>query len=167
MSNQKKSLDISVEQAKLLGNALRVKIMKQLLNEPKTSKQVATQLGHSPGNVHYHLKKLHEGGLLELVEEKQFGGVVEKYYQAVASRFNSPGGAMDPVLQEGFNSRDSSLISIRLELTAKQRKDLQEEFLEFLESWVEKSSHTQADEKTEEFSVGVKIVSTEPKGEEE
>jgi DNA-binding transcriptional ArsR family regulator len=167
MTNQKKSADISVEQAKLLGNALRVKIMKQLLDKPKTSKQVATQLGHSPGNVHYHIKKLHEGGLLKLVEEKPFGGVVEKYYQAVASRFNSPGGAMDPVLEEGFQSRDSSLISIRLELTADQRKDLQEEFLEFLETWVEKSSHTPATEKTEEFSVGVKIVSTEPKEEKE
>ncbi|WP_368504160.1 ArsR/SmtB family transcription factor [Alkalihalophilus sp. As8PL] len=167
MKDAKKSADISVEQAKLLGNALRVKIMKQLLDKPKTSKQVATQLGQSPGNVHYHLKKLHEGGLLELVEEKPFGGVVEKYYKAVASRFNSPGGAMDPVLKEGFQSRDSSLISIRLELTAEQRKDLQEEFLEFLETWVEKSSHTPANEKTEEFSVGVKIVSTEPKEEKE
>ncbi|RNA67088.1 ArsR/SmtB family transcription factor [Alteribacter keqinensis] len=163
MSGKNKSMNISIGQAKLLGSALRVKIISQLIDEPKTSKQVANLIGESPGNVHYHIKKLYDGGLLELVEEKKLGGVMEKYYRSVASRFHSPAGATDPALEEGFKSKDSASTSVRLQLSPEQRKDFREEVMDLLEKWVKRTAAEPGGE-SEEFSVGVKVVSTEAKG---
>ncbi|WP_232718519.1 ArsR/SmtB family transcription factor [Bacillus sp. FJAT-45037] len=156
-------LDISVEQAKLLGSALRVMIIGQLVNEPKTSKQVADQLGESGGNVHYHIKKLHDGGLLELVFEKQVGGVTEKYYKSKAKWFNSPGDTpVDQALRDDFDAKSSTALSLRLQLTTEQKNEIEDEFKAFLERWVEKTSRNDSND-SEEFSIGVKINSTQPK----
>ncbi|TFE00596.1 ArsR/SmtB family transcription factor [Jeotgalibacillus salarius] len=158
-------LNVSLEQAKLLGNALRVKIISQLIDVPKTAKQVANLLDQSGGNVHYHIKKLHEGGLIELVEERQYGGVKEKYYLAKAKWFNSVGNTpMDPVLNDDYLSRDSTSLSLRLNLTTEQQEEIKEEFKKFLESWVVKTS-VRNYSNGEEFSIGVKIVSTKQKEE--
>ncbi|WP_026690929.1 ArsR/SmtB family transcription factor [Alteribacter aurantiacus] len=165
MSEKIKSISISTAQAKLLGSALRVKIISQLIDKPKTSKQVATDIGESPGNVHYHMKKLHDGGLVELVEEKKLGGVIEKYYRSVATRFHSPEDATDPVLSDDFNSKESSLTSIRLQLSPEQKTEFHEEMMTFLEKWVKRTANSERLEKTEEFSIGVKMVSTIEKGE--
>lgn len=161
-----KPLNISIEQAKLLGNALRVKIISQLIDKPKTAKQVADLLGHSGGNVHYHIKKLYEGGLLELVEEKQVGGVVEKYYKSKGKWFNSDGQeSIDPAQKDDFNTSESTALSIRLNLSREQQVAITEEFKCFLEKWVEKTSVSEKEE-SQEFSIGVKIISTKQKSEE-
>lgn len=159
-----RQLNVSIEQAKLLGNALRIKIISQLLAKPKTAKQVADLLGHSAGNVHYHIRKLYEGGLLELVEEKQFGGVTEKYYKSKSKWFHSNSSeVIDPVLKENFNSNDSTAFSIRLNLTAEQQEEMKEEFKAFLEKWVEKTSVNDDELSFQEFSIGVKMISTKQK----
>ncbi|AST90361.1 MULTISPECIES: winged helix-turn-helix domain-containing protein [Sutcliffiella] len=160
------SLNVSVEQAKLLGNALRIKIIGQLIDKPKTSKQVADLLRETGGNVHYHMKKLYEGGLIELVEERKFGGVIEKYYKSKAKWFNSVGDTqVDPVLKDNYLSKDSTALSLRLHLTPQQQDEIKEEFKQFLENWVMKTSVSDGTQ-TEEYSIGVKIVSTELKSEE-
>src|SRR5699024_8914313 len=120
-------LHISVEQAKLLGHTLRVKILGVLQETPKTSKQVATQIGESPGNVHYHIQKLFLGQLIELVEEKRVGGVVEKYYLARASSFESS-EAVFPELNPDFNPDSSTQMSIALQLKKADHEELLEEF---------------------------------------
>ncbi|GIP44967.1 transcriptional regulator [Paenibacillus sp. J45TS6] len=158
-------LNISVQQSKLLSSALRVKIMKYLLDSPKTSKQVADLLGESGGNIHYHIKKLYDGGLLEIVEEKKNGGVTEKYYQSKSKWFNTEGAEIiDPVLSDQYESADATKLSIRLELTGAQKEQMTSEFRAFLERWVEKTT-AERNEDTQEFSIGVKIISTEPKQE--
>ncbi|WP_078596511.1 ArsR/SmtB family transcription factor [Evansella clarkii] len=162
MMNEKQ-LKVSVNQAKLLGNALRIKIISQLLEEPRTAKQVADLLGETGGNIHYHMKKLYEGGLIELVEEKQFGGVIEKYYKSKSKWFNSDGTEpIDPVLKDDYLSDDSTALSIRLSLSQKQQKEIKKEFRLFLEEWVKKTSVNTTD-KTEEYSIGVKINSVKQK----
>ncbi|MHC0039584.1 ArsR/SmtB family transcription factor [Pseudoneobacillus sp. C159] len=158
------SMDISVEQSKLLGNALRVKIMRQLAGEPKTSKQVADLLGHSPGNVHYHIRKLYEGGLIDLVEEKPFGGVMEKYYKAKAKWFNSYSDEpIDPALRDDFQSSHSTMISVRLNLTPEQHAELNNEFKQFLDKWIEKTSAQTEGMESQEYSIGVKLNAIKPR----
>ncbi|WP_100333973.1 winged helix-turn-helix domain-containing protein [Bacillus alkalisoli] len=160
-----KPLNVSIEQAKLLGNSLRIKIISQLQDQPKTSKQVADLLGESGGNVHYHMKKLYDGGLIELVEERKYGGVMEKYYLSKSKWFNSAGDTpIDPVLRDDYLSQDSTALSIRLNLTTHQQEEIKEEFKKFLEKWVLKTNANTSNE-GEEFSIGVKIVSTEQKNE--
>lgn len=156
-----KLMNISIEQAKLLGNALRIKIISKLVDSPKTAKQVAVLLGQSGGNIHYHIKKLYEGDLLELVEEKKVGGVTEKYYQSKGKWFNSiHSETIDPVLKEGFNASESTALSIRLNLSSDQKEQMTEEFKSFLEKWIQKSSVSREKTEYREYSIGVKIVST-------
>ncbi|MEK5060753.1 helix-turn-helix domain-containing protein [Paenibacillus urinalis] len=155
-------LNVSIEQSKLLGNALRVKIIGQLTTTPRTAKQVADLLGESGGNVHYHITKLYEGGLLDLVEEKKIGGVTEKYYQSRSKWFNSSSPeALDPVISAGYSSKKSTTINLRLMLTKEQEAELTEEFKVFLEQWVQKTSGKQENGEYEEFSIGVMIKSVE------
>ena len=82
---------ITAEQAKLLENSLRIKILHALNTESRTSKQVAVLLGRTPGNVHYHIQKLFAGGFLELTHTQTAGGVIEKYYRSIGTAFQSPG----------------------------------------------------------------------------
>lgn len=157
------SLPISIEQSKLLGNTLRVKILGVLLETPKTSKQVATHIGESPGNVHYHIQKLYQGKLIELVEEKRVGGVVEKYYLAGASSFDSP-EAVFPELDPRFNADSSTQMSIALQLKKEDQETLLEEFKSLMKKWIVKT--TSADYiSEEEFVLGVNLVSRKEKDE--
>lgn len=163
MKKTNQSLPISIEQSKLLGNTLRVKILGVLLETPKTSKQVATHIGESPGNVHYHIQKLYQGKLIELVEEKRVGGVIEKYYLARASSFDSP-EAVFPELDPRFNADSSTQMSIALQLKKEDQETLLEEFKSLMKKWVVKT--TSADYiSEEEFVLGVNLVSRKEKDE--
>lgn len=82
-----KLMQITRDQAKLLESALRIKILNTLSEESRTSKQVADLLNKTPGNIHYHIQKLYDGGLLELVKTQVVGGITEKYYRAKSTTF--------------------------------------------------------------------------------
>lgn len=51
---------------------------------PRTAKQIATELGENAARLHYHVKELVRVGLLEQVDTRVKGSIVEKYYQPVA-----------------------------------------------------------------------------------
>lgn len=163
MNNNQVPLKISVEQSKLLGNALRIKIISLLLDKPKTAKQVSDLLGNSPGSVHYHIKKLNDGGLIELVKTKEVGGIVEKYYKA-KSKWFSPDSTdiIDPALNEDFNSTYSSNLSLRLFLKEEEREEFIEDVKKMLEKWVNQSNPSELN-KVQEYAVGFKLVSAEKK----
>ena len=158
---QNKPLPISVEQSKLLGNTLRVKIIGILAQTPKTAKQVATELGESPGNIHYHMQLLYKGNLIDLVEEKRVGGVVEKYYKARSISFQSDHGVYRE-LEPGFQAASSTTISSALHLTEEDKEKLIEEFRALIVKWVGQS--LSADYKdVEEYVIGVNLVSRKEK----
>ncbi|MEI3606145.1 winged helix-turn-helix domain-containing protein [Pseudogracilibacillus sp. SE30717A] len=165
INKKKKSIPISVEQSKLLGNTLRIKIISVLQETAKTSKQVATEIGESPGNVHYHIQKLYNGKLIDLVEEKPVGGVIEKYYLARSSSFESPEGIY-PELKPGFNAASSVSSSSALYLNEEDKEKLLEEFTDLIKKWVVKTSKA-GYSGTEEYVIGVNFVSRREKTEEE
>lgn len=153
--NESKSLKISVEQAKLLGSALRIKIITAIENDPKTSKQVAVEINESPGNVHYHMKKLYEGDLIELVEEKQVGGVVQKFYLARATTFSSD-HEVYPELQTGSKAESKGSLSAALLLKEEDQQELLDEFRDLIAKWVKKTNDKDVQD-VEEFVIGVKL----------
>lgn len=162
MTNKKNQpLPISVEQSKLLGNTLRVKILGVLQETPMTSKQVATHIGESPGNIHYHIQKLYQGELIELVEEKRVGGVVEKYYLARASSFDS-NNSVYPELQPDFNPKSNTKMSLALQLKEEDQEVLLEEFRSLMNKWVVKTSSADYIPE-EEFVLGLNLISREEK----
>lgn len=73
------------EALKSLAIPERVKILELFEDlEPRTAKQIATELGENAARLHYHVKELVRVGLLEQVETRVKGSIVEKYYQPVA-----------------------------------------------------------------------------------
>jgi leucyl aminopeptidase (aminopeptidase T)/DNA-binding transcriptional ArsR family regulator len=74
-------------QIKALANPERVRILTLLVERSGTAKQVADWIGGTRGRVHYHIKELEKAGLVEKVRTVETGGVVEKYYRAVARNF--------------------------------------------------------------------------------
>ncbi len=72
------------EQIRALAHPLRQRILNLLVDAPYTNKQLATALNVSPPRLHFHVRELQSAGLIEMVEERPKGGVVEKYYRAVA-----------------------------------------------------------------------------------
>lgn len=78
----------TVEQLQALAHPLRQVVLRLLTADARTNKQLAERIGLPPGRLHFHVRELERAGLIELVEERPKGGVVEKYYRAVASSFS-------------------------------------------------------------------------------
>lgn len=78
-------------QAKLLANPLRIRILHVLVGREQTAAQVADALRESRGNVHYHIQKLHQAGLLTLSRTEASGGILERYYRAETAHFRLSG----------------------------------------------------------------------------
>lgn len=72
------------EQIRALAHPLRQRVLHLLIDSPATNKQLAVTLQVSPPRLHFHLRELQAAGLIEIVSEQPKGGVIEKYYRAVA-----------------------------------------------------------------------------------
>ncbi|MDR8408942.1 helix-turn-helix domain-containing protein [Nonomuraea sp. 3-1Str] len=75
-----------IEQAEALLKPQRVEVLRQLA-EPRTCTEVAERLGQTPQRVYYHVKRLVEAGLVDLVSERKVRGISEGIYRAGASAY--------------------------------------------------------------------------------
>jgi DNA-binding transcriptional ArsR family regulator len=96
----------SIEQVRALADELRLRIVDLLLGQALTVTQLGKLLGVAPARVHYHVRELERVGLLRLVETREKGGILEKYYRAVARHV-----AVPPALLRGA-SPDESIAAI-------------------------------------------------------
>src|SRR5699024_2083562 len=85
----KNNMIITLKQQKIISNPIRSQIIMLLFDEAMTSKQVATKLDKTPGNIHYHIQKLYEHGIIELEREEKNKGIIEKYYRSKAISFST------------------------------------------------------------------------------
>ncbi len=88
--HDKPPVPITAQQYQLLSSPMRLRILRVLADEPKTAKQVADEMGETRGNVHYHIQRLVDGGIVELTETRQAGSITEKYYRSRGTRVGSP-----------------------------------------------------------------------------
>lgn len=93
MLEKKKIKDL--ELTKILLDPRRISILDIAGEKPVTVTQMAEILNEKPSRLYYHVKKLEEAGFLELVETKQQGNLIEKYYQTI---LNSSAHEFDEVL---------------------------------------------------------------------
>lgn len=77
----------SLEQLRVVADPYRLRILRMLREEELTTKMVSDALGDVPGKVHYHIKELQRLGFIKLVRKQEKGGVLEKYYRAVAKEY--------------------------------------------------------------------------------
>jgi DNA-binding transcriptional ArsR family regulator len=80
----------TLEQLRAVADDLRLRILEQLALQAMTVTQLAGVLGEVPAKLHYHVRELEKVGLLKLVETREKGGILEKYYRAVARGINAP-----------------------------------------------------------------------------
>jgi len=78
-----------LEQVKVLADPLRLRILEQLCDEERTTKQVAQILGEKPTKLYHHVDALERVGLIRLTRTRPNRGTVEKYYLSVARQFRA------------------------------------------------------------------------------
>lgn len=78
-----------LETIRLLSDPLKLQLLQAFADAAKTTKQVAAELGESVTKLYRHVDALHDSGLLEIVEEKQKRGTIERTFRAVARRFEA------------------------------------------------------------------------------
>lgn len=76
-----------MQQLRAISDPLRVDIVRSLVEEPRTAAGVAAAVGRSASKLYYHISELERVGLIELVETRQRGNLIEKWYRAVAASF--------------------------------------------------------------------------------
>ena len=74
----------NIEQLRAIADMLRLRIFEVLQQRPMTVTQLGEELGEAPAKMHYHVRELEKVGLLRLVETREKGGILEKYYQPIA-----------------------------------------------------------------------------------
>ena len=105
------------KQQKAYFHPVRMKVLNFLAGERLTISQTAERLRVHPANITHHFRLLQSAGLIRLVEERDIGRVVEKYYQAVAPLFDirPPEGSVKSVNKKGLSFlRDDLSASINL-----------------------------------------------------
>ncbi len=108
-----------LDQAKLLTDPFKLKLLEQFGDQPVTTKQVADKLGEKAPRLYRHVDALFDAGLLELVEEKPKRGTVERYYRTIASRFE-----IDPELFATSAERRNEAIEMMRTLIRDTESDL-------------------------------------------
>lgn len=77
----------TVDQFRALSDPMRIRILGLIQTQPATAKQMAAQLGATPGAIGHHLHLLEENGLAKVVARRLMRGVVAKYYTRTARLF--------------------------------------------------------------------------------
>lgn len=116
----------TVEQLRAIADLLRIRIIEALEERAMTVTQLGEELGLAPAKVHYHVRELERVGLLVLVETREKGGILEKYYQPIAhdinvsnALFSVPHDEALATLRELFNQLTDGYLSAFRKVAAK------------------------------------------------
>lgn len=104
---------VSSNQIKAYVNPTRIVILNMLIKEKRTVTSVAKELNVHPANLTHHFKLLEKTGLIKLVEKKDTGKNLEKYYRAVAINY-----IVSPNSTTGLNKNAIALSILNNDLTS-------------------------------------------------
>jgi len=134
---------ITLKQQKVISNPIRSQIIMLLFDKAMTSKQVATKLDKTPGNIHYHIQKLYEHGIIELEREEKNKGIIEKYYRSKAINFSTENHSQQ---ETNIHSQYASTLTLSNDELQKFEEKLRALIVEFARSSLttkkERSSYT-------------------------
>lgn len=102
-----------LEQAKLLTDPFKLRLIEGFAGAPATTKQVADKMGEKAPRLYRHVDALVDEGLLTLVEEKPKRGTIERYYTTVADRFEVDPELFSPAAGNGDDALDLMRTLIR------------------------------------------------------
>lgn len=84
----------------VLNNPVRLRIMRHL-SEPSTVRQLAERLEVPVTRLYYHLNLLEGVGVIEVVETRKSGAMLQRVYRAVATDFAPVAGLLDSATDKG------------------------------------------------------------------
>jgi DNA-binding transcriptional ArsR family regulator len=89
----------------------RILLLQLLAKEKRTISSIAKELGVHPANLTHHFKLLERSGLIHLVEKRDTGKNLEKYYRAIAYIF-----AVKPSGEDSLNNKALALSILKNDL---------------------------------------------------
>ncbi|UCH57232.1 MAG: winged helix-turn-helix transcriptional regulator [Candidatus Bathyarchaeota archaeon] len=78
---------ISEKAFALLGDETRRKIIFLLRDNELTVKEIASKLELTTQNIYHHIRRLQEAGLVQVIDERRAGHLIESYYTVTADTF--------------------------------------------------------------------------------
>jgi DNA-binding transcriptional ArsR family regulator len=116
----------SVEQLRAVADPLRIRIYEALAQRAMTATQVGEELHIAAPKAHYHVRELERIGLVRLVETRERGGILEKYYRAVARNLIAPSqllqssepGEIAAAITEMFSNLSQSFLTALARISA-------------------------------------------------
>jgi DNA-binding transcriptional ArsR family regulator len=104
-------------------NPKRIRIIEQLIHEPRTIHQVAEVLGVPFTQLYYQFNLLEKHGFIRVVERRKLGGAIEeKYYRVTALRF-----VIDRANKQEIGE-DRLLDTVLCSVLDETRQDIQQSF---------------------------------------
>lgn len=103
----------TIEQLRTIADMRRLRIIELLTERPMTVTQLGELLGEAPAKMHYHVRELEKVGLLRLVETREKGGILEKYYQPVAREISVEKQLFSAPLDEALATTSKLLNQIK------------------------------------------------------
>ena len=89
------------------------------LSEPASAATLAKRVGIARQKVNYHLRELEAHGLVEVAEERQWGGLTERLMIATAASYIVSPAALGPVASDPERRRDRLSASYLIALAAR------------------------------------------------
>ena len=99
-----------IEQLRLLGDPLKLRLVQAFAEGEKTTKQVAIELGEPITKLYRHVDALYGAGLLQIVNETPKRGTVERTFQAIAERFEVDRELLSATAETGGNATIRELL---------------------------------------------------------
>lgn len=75
-----------IETLRAISDPLRLRLL-ELMAQPQTVKEIATQLGVGKTKLYYHLNLLEKHGIIRVARTRVVSGIIEKSYQVTAFSF--------------------------------------------------------------------------------
>ena len=106
-------------------NATRISILSLLRDSAATITHVAREIGTHPANLTHHFRILEKAGLIRLVEKRDTGRNLEKFYRSAALSFlTAPGEFVDKRVLKLSILRDEITASIQRLTQNKEEADV-------------------------------------------
>ena len=101
---------VDLAQIRALADPLRLRMLGAMIDQPRTTKQVAELLGEKPTKLYHHVEALERVGLVRLVDTRPKRGTVEKYYQSVATLFQVGPSVFAPGAESATRSKRRAML---------------------------------------------------------
>jgi DNA-binding transcriptional ArsR family regulator len=134
------------DQQAVLAHGLREEVMQLLRHQSLTAKEVATALGSTVGNTHYHLQRLVQANLIDVNEAMSSRGLSEKRYRAKVD--------VKPEQDVDHNSPNVLDLEETLWLSVAEAGQLVNEFQALVYRW--RTEHKDAHHRTQALTVSVR-----------